>query len=163
MDDAALAGRTLSHFRVVERIGAGGMGVVYRARDEHLQRDVAVKVLPSGTFGDDAARKRFRREALALAKLRHPNIATIFDFDTQDDTDFLVMEFVPGITLSDRLAAGPLPEPEVARLGVQLAEGLAAAQHPKNRLRLPRRQAGGLLLPSRWRAAPMGRRHAPGT
>ena len=127
MDDTGLAGRTLSHFRIVERIGAGGMGVVYRARDEHLQRDVAVKVLPPGTFDDDAARKRFRREALALAKLRHPNIATILDFDTQDDTDFLVMEFVPGITLSDRLAAGPLPEPEVARLGVQLADGLAAA------------------------------------
>jgi eukaryotic-like serine/threonine-protein kinase len=127
VDDAVLVGRSLSHFRIVERIGAGGMGVVYRARDEHLQRDVAVKVLPPGTFGDEAARRRFRTEALALAKLRHPNIATIFDFDTQDGTDFLVMEFVPGTNLSDRLAAGPLPEPEVARLGVQLAEGLAAA------------------------------------
>jgi serine/threonine protein kinase/tetratricopeptide (TPR) repeat protein len=119
--------QTLGHYRIVEKIGAGGMGEVYRAHDERLERDVAIKVLPVGTLADEAARKRFRKEALALAKLNHPNIATIYDFDTQDGVDFLVTEYIPGITLSDRLASGPLTEKEVARLGGQLAEGLAAA------------------------------------
>ena len=103
------------------------MGVVYKARDEHLQREVAIKVLPVGTLSDEAARKLFRKEALALSKLNHPNIATIHDFDTQQDVDFLVMEYIPGITLSAKLATGPLPEKEVLRLGVQLGQGLAAA------------------------------------
>ncbi|MGH9533134.1 MAG: protein kinase domain-containing protein, partial [Terriglobales bacterium] len=117
----------MGHYRVVEAIDAGGMGEVYRARDEHLGRDVAIKVLPPGTFRDGSTRKRFRKEALALSKLNHPNIATIFDFDTQGALDFLVMEYVAGITLSGKLRAGPLPESEVADLGRQLADGLAAA------------------------------------
>ncbi len=122
-----MIGQTLGHYRVVEKIGAGGMGVVYRAHDERLDRDVALKVLPAGTLADEAARKRFCKEALALAKLNHPNIGTLHDFDTQDGVDFLVMEYIPGVTLSDKLAGGALPEKEIARLGVQLAEGLAAA------------------------------------
>ncbi len=122
-----LVGSQLGHYRIVEKIGAGGMGEVYRAQDEHLGRDVAVKVLPPGTLSDESARKRFREEALILSKLNHPNIATIHDFDTQAGVDFLVMEYVPGVTLSERLATGPLPEKEVACLGGQLAEGLAAA------------------------------------
>jgi serine/threonine protein kinase/dienelactone hydrolase len=120
-------GDTLAHYRIVEKIGAGGMGVVYRARDEHLARDVAIKVLPPGTLVDESARKHFHKEALILSQLNHPNIATIHDFDTQQGVDFLVMEYIPGITLSEEVAAGPLPEKEVLRLGVQLAEGLAAA------------------------------------
>jgi eukaryotic-like serine/threonine-protein kinase len=122
-----LVGKTLSHYRVVERIGAGGMGEVYRARDEHLERDVALKVLPSGALANDAARRHFRKEALALSKLNHPNIATVFDFDTQDGVDFLVMEYVAGEMLSERLRSGPLPEKEITRLGVELADGLMAA------------------------------------
>ena len=122
-----MIGTTLGHNRIIEKLGEGGMGVVYRAHDEHLQRDVAVKVLPPGTFADDAARKRFRKEALALSKLNHPNIGMVFDFDTQDGIDFLVMEFIPGQTLDKKLAGGPLPEREVSRLGMQLAEGLTAA------------------------------------
>ena len=121
------AGETLGHYRVIEKIGAGGMGEVYRARDEHLARDVAIKVLPPGTLADESARKHFRKEALILSQLNHPNVATIYDFDTQQGMDFLVMEYIPGITLSTKVAAGPLPEKEVLRLGVQLAEGLAAA------------------------------------
>ena len=117
----------LGHYRIVEKIGAGGMGEVYRARDEHLARDVAIKVLPPGTLTDESARKHFHKEALILSQLNHPNIATIHDFDTQQGVDFLVMEYIPGITLSEKVAAGPLPEKEVLRLGVQLAEGLAAA------------------------------------
>ncbi len=123
----ALVGQTLGHYRIVEKIGAGGMGEVYCARDEHLARDVAIKVLPPGTLIDESARKHFRKEAVILSQLNHPNVATIHDFDTQQGVDFLVMEYIPGITLSEKVAAGPLPEKEVLRLGMQLAEGLAAA------------------------------------
>ena len=122
-----MVGKTASHYRILEKIGAGGMGVVYRARDERLQRDVALKVLPAGTLADETARKRFRKEALALSQLNHPNIATVHDFDTQEQTDFLVMELIPGATLTEKLAAGPLAEKEISRLGGQLAQGLAAA------------------------------------
>ena len=122
-----LVGQTLGRYRIVEKIGAGGMGEVYRARDEHLARDVAIKVLPPGTLGDESARKRFHKEALTLSQLNHPNIATIHDFDTQQGVDFLVMEYIPGITLSEKIAGRPLPEKDVLRLGLQLAEGLAAA------------------------------------
>lgn len=103
------------------------MGEVYRAQDEHLDREIAIKVLPPGTLSDESSRKRFRKEALALSKLNHPNIATIHDFDTQQGLDFLVMEYIPGITLSEKLAMQPLLEKEVIALGTQLAEGLSAA------------------------------------
>jgi eukaryotic-like serine/threonine-protein kinase len=122
-----MIGQRLSHYRITEQIGAGGMGVVYRARDEQLDRDVAIKVLPPGSLADEAARKRFRQEALSLARLNHPNIATVHEFGTQDDTDFLVTEFIAGITLDIKLMQGPLPPAEVVRLGRQIAEGLAAA------------------------------------
>ena len=123
----SIVGLRLGHYLVLERIGAGGMGEVYRAKDEHLDRDVAIKVLPSKTFSDDLTRKHFRIEALALSKLNHPNIATIHDFDTQQEVDFLVMEYVSGVTLSERIANHALPEKEATVLGLQLAEGLAAA------------------------------------
>jgi eukaryotic-like serine/threonine-protein kinase len=116
-----------SHYRVVEQIGSGGMGVVFRAHDEELDRDVALKVLRPGTIADRAARSRFRKEALALAKLDHPNIATIFEFGSQEGVDFLVTAYVPGLTLDAKLAAGALPPAEVVNLGIQLAKGLAAA------------------------------------
>jgi serine/threonine protein kinase len=122
-----LVGRKLGHYRVAEKIGAGGMGEVYCAHDEHLDRKVAIKVLPQGLLSDESSRKRFRKEALALSKLNHPNIATVHDFDTQEGVDFLVMEYIPGTTLSEKLASGPLREKEVVGLGTQLAEGLFAA------------------------------------
>src|ERR1035437_5453174 len=122
-----LVGSELGHYRIVEKIGAGGMGEIYLARDQHLARDVAIKVLPPRTLADESARKQFRKEGLILSQLNHPNIATIHDFDTQQGVDFLVMEYIPGITLSEKVAGRPLPEKEVLRLGVQLAEGLAAA------------------------------------
>ncbi|MGO9561770.1 MAG: tetratricopeptide repeat-containing serine/threonine-protein kinase [Candidatus Korobacteraceae bacterium] len=127
LGQSLLVGTELGHYRVVEKIGAGGMGEVYLARDEHLARDVAIKVLPPGTVVNESARKHFRKEALILSQLNHPNIATVHDFDTQQSVDFLVMEYIPGITLNDKVAAGRLPEKEVLRLGVQLAEGLCAA------------------------------------
>ncbi len=117
----------LSHYRILEQIGEGGMGVVYRAHDERLDRDIALKVLPPGTVVETAARKRFHKEALMLSKLNHPNIATVHDFDTQDGTDFLVEELIEGLSLDAMLASGPLSEKEIINLGSQLAEGLAAA------------------------------------
>src|SRR5882762_7090932 len=89
-----IAGAKLGPYEIVEPLGAGGMGEVYRAHDERLDRDVALKVLPAGVLADEIARKRFRKEALALAKLCHPNICMIFDFDMQDGVDFLAMEYV---------------------------------------------------------------------
>jgi len=127
VDQGGLVSQTLGHYRVVEKIGAGGMGEVFRAHDEHLDRDVAIKVLPPGTLSDESSRKRFHKEALALSKLNYPNIATIYDFDMQQGVDFLVMEYIPGVTLNERLAKGVLPEKEVVALGTQLAEGLSAA------------------------------------
>jgi eukaryotic-like serine/threonine-protein kinase len=122
-----MIGQSLGHYRIVEKIGAGGMGEVYRAHDDQLDRDVALKVLPVGMLADDAARKRFRKEALALAKLNHPNIETVHEFGTQGGVDFLAMELISGSSLSSKLQEAPLPEKETARLGMQFAEGLAAA------------------------------------
>jgi eukaryotic-like serine/threonine-protein kinase len=126
-EPSPLIGQSLSHYRIESKLGEGGMGEVYLARDERLDREVALKVLLRGTLADEAARRRLRREALALSKLNHPNIATVFDFDSHEDVDFLVMEYVAGQGLEEKLSAGPLPEREVLRLGQQLAEGLSAA------------------------------------
>jgi TolB-like protein/Tfp pilus assembly protein PilF len=126
-DAPSLAGRTIAHYRVLEVLGSGGMGVVYRAHDEQLDRDIALKVLPPGLLADEAARKRFRNEAMALAKLNHPCIGTVHDFGSEGGLDFLVMELVQGVPLSRRLRDGPLDEAQTRRLGAQLAEGLAAA------------------------------------
>jgi eukaryotic-like serine/threonine-protein kinase len=122
-----MIGQTISHYRVLAKIGEGAMGVVYRAHDDQLNRDVALKVLPAGALSDEATRKQFRKEALAVAKLNHPNIETVYEFGSQDGIDFLAMELIPGSQLSDRLRQGPLSQQEVVRLGMQLAEGLAAA------------------------------------
>ena len=122
-----LVGQSLGHYRVIERIGEGGMGQVYRGRDEHLARDVAIKVFPPGMLVDGSARKRFRKEAQTLSRLSHPNIATIYDFDTYEGIDFLAMEYIAGETVSDKLAPGPLAEKDISKFGAQLAEGLVAA------------------------------------
>src|ERR1700689_1137611 len=103
-----MIGQTLGHYRILEEVGAGGMGVVYRARDEQLERDVALKVLPPGTLGDDSARRNFRKEALALAKLNHPNIETVFEFGSQDGLAFLAMGLIWGHTLREQLKDGRL-------------------------------------------------------
>ncbi len=122
-----MIGAVLGRYRVVEAIGEGGMGAVYRARDERLDRDVALKVISGGALGDPAARSRFQKEAHALSRLNHPNIASVYDFDTHDGVDFLVMELVPGVSLDEKLRAGPLTEAETVDLGLQLAQGLEAA------------------------------------
>jgi serine/threonine protein kinase/Tfp pilus assembly protein PilF len=125
-----MIGKTISRYRILEQIGSGGMGVVYRARDEQLERDVAIKVLAPGLLADPAARKRFRKEALSLARVNFPSIATIHEFGSEGDLDFLVTEYIPGTTLDSKLYGTRLPQKEVVQLGLQLAQGLAAAhQH----------------------------------
>lgn len=120
-------GARLGRYDVISSLGAGGMGEVYCARDTELDRVVAVKVLPAGALADEAARKRFRREALALSRLAHPHLATLYDFATADGIDFLVMELVPGSSLEAALAKGPFSEKEAVRLGAQIVKGLVAA------------------------------------
>src|SRR5262249_47465074 len=124
-----MVGQKLGPYVILEQIGQGGMGVVYRARDERLERDVALKVLPSNSLAVETARRHFRKEALALARLNHPNIAAVYEFDRHDEIDFIVMEYVAGKTLADLVAETPsgMPEKQVLDLGRQLAEGLAAA------------------------------------
>lgn len=120
-------GELLGHYRILEQVGAGGMGHVYRAHDEHLDCDVAIKVLAPGAVNDEIARKRFHKEARALSRLSHPNIAVVHDFDSQRGLDFLVMEFISGISLSEKIAGRPLLEKDLTALGIQLADGLWAA------------------------------------
>src|SRR5271170_8402063 len=119
-------GTQLGPYTIVALLGQGGMGVVYRAHDERLQRDVAIKVLPPGLLSDEPAKSRFRKEALALARLSHPNIAAVFDVGEQDGMDYLVMECVPGQTLSQKMQS-QLPDREIFALGVQIAGALEEA------------------------------------
>ncbi|MEP7028366.1 MAG: serine/threonine-protein kinase, partial [Candidatus Eisenbacteria bacterium] len=122
-----MIGKTLSHYQIVEALAAGGMGEVYRARDQHLDRDVAVKVLLPGALADPTTRERFRQEARVLSRLSHPGVATIFDFDTLDGVDFLVMEYVPGGSLATKLLDGPLSLDEVLRIGGEIGDALGDA------------------------------------
>lgn len=123
-----MVGTTLGgRYRVIERIGEGGMGVVYRAHDARLDRDVALKVLSPGLLHDDDARRRMRREAQALARLNDPRIETVHEFETVDGVDLLVTELVPGRALDRRLANGPLSLVDLVALGAQVAEALEAA------------------------------------
>ncbi len=123
-----LTGKTLGPYQVLTRLGAGGMGEVWLARDPRLEREVALKVLPGTVAGDPEQLARFRREALALAALNHPNIATIHGLESlEDGTPLLVMERVEGETLASRLRSGPLPPPEALRVTARIAEALEVA------------------------------------
>jgi serine/threonine protein kinase/dienelactone hydrolase len=117
----------LGPYEIVEQLGRGGMGVVFRARDGRLQRDVAIKLLPLGALGDERDHARFRREALALAKLSQPNIATLFDVGEQNGLSYIVMECVTGRSLATLIEDGPLPIRDVVALGLQIAEALEEA------------------------------------
>jgi Tol biopolymer transport system component len=122
-----MIGETIGPYRVIERLGAGGMGVVYRARDTKLDRDVAIKMLPEGFAGDHDRFLRFQREAKVLASLNHPQIAQIHGFEDLDGLHALVMELVAGPTLAERIAAGRLPPDEALAIAKQIAEALEAA------------------------------------
>jgi len=117
-----MTGKTLAHYQMLEKLGAGGMGEVYRARDTKLGRDVAIKVLAEGFARDPERLARFEREARVLASLNHPNIAAIYGFERVDGVPFLVLEYVPGETLKS-----PLPIVEALRVSGQIAEALEAA------------------------------------
>jgi serine/threonine protein kinase/tetratricopeptide (TPR) repeat protein len=120
-------GHTFGHYRIVEPIGAGGMGVVYRAHDERLNRDVALKVLPPNALSVEQTRKRLHKEALILSRLNHPHIASIYDFDTQDGIDFIVMELIHGNTLAKKIALGPMCESDSSYLTLQILDALQEA------------------------------------
>jgi eukaryotic-like serine/threonine-protein kinase len=124
---ALSSGTELGPYEIVSSLGAGGMGVVYRARDKRLERDVAIKMVSAALLIDEDARRRFRKEALALAKLNHPNIAAVYDVGEREGTDYLVIEYVPGHSLAERLKSGPLPAVEVLSLGGEIAAALEEA------------------------------------
>src|SRR5437588_3583983 len=120
-------GVRLGPYEIVAPIGAGGMGEVYRARDTRLDRTVAIKVLPAEFANDAQLRLRFEREAKAISRLTHPNICTLHDVGQQDGIDYLVMEFLEGETLAERVAKGPLPVEQALAVGVQIADALDKA------------------------------------
>ena len=122
-----MTGTTISHYQVREKLGSGGMGVVYRADDLRLRREVALKFLPDGLSGDREAIARFQREARAASALNHPHICTIYDVDEHEGRHFIAMELLEGESLAHRIQARRLSAEEVLRFGVQLADGLAAA------------------------------------
>jgi serine/threonine protein kinase len=120
-------GTKLGPYEIIAPIGAGGMGEVYSARDTRLDREVAIKVLPSHLSSDPALRERFDREARAISKLNHPNVCTLYDVGHQDGIDFIVMEYLEGETLADALMRGPLPLRQVYRYAREIADALDKA------------------------------------
>src|SRR5690349_2316053 len=123
-----VSGTKLGPYEITGAIGAGGMGEVYRARDTRLGRDVAIKILPQHLTAKSNVKQRFEREARAISSLQHPNICTLYDVGHQNDTDFLVMEFLEGETLADRLAKGALAPEQVLKIGIEICEGPEKAQ-----------------------------------
>src|SRR5580693_2534893 len=124
---AILPGTRLGPYEILSNIGAGGMGEVYRAKDTRLDRIVAIKVLPSHIADSSELRERFEREARTIASLNHPHICTLYDVGHQDGTDFLVMEYLEGETLAQRLVKGPLPLDQVLRYAIEIADALDKA------------------------------------
>src|ERR1051325_1008263 len=122
-----MIGRAIEHYRIESKLGEGGMGVVYKARDTHLDRLVAIKVLPADKIGDSTRKQRFIQEAKAASALNHPNIVTIHDVCVLDETDFIVMEYVEGKTLDELIPPKGMRPAQALRYAAQIADAMAKA------------------------------------